>query len=783
MRTLLTIALALTAPGLLTQLSAQYPIGHLRAIQPPVFQVDQPTKTRLVGSNLVDIDRLWFSDPTITAALQTQNGKAFAAEPTQPDYGHFEVTAKAKPGVYEVRADGYHGSSNPLRMIVTDLPVITMPGDTSTLDKAVAATLPCWVTGTVRASGFAHIALQLDSKDPVVIEAAAQGIDSASQLELEVLDESGRRLLRAASDPTREDPSVLFAPPAPGKYYLAIADHLFAGGDNAFFAIKLHRGPVVRWVQPIVAKVNSETEFDLFGLGLDQPTGQAGPWQIARRKLTAPAAAPTQPLVVRPTMATSDRFADAAFVVDGHTISLTDLDVIVEQEPNNKHDEALPIAIDSEVSGVFGIDRDADWYRFDAKKDQTVDVSVFANRNGQNCDPVMGIFRVDDAGEGKKNVVQVQLFDDHAARDKERTNPFHRSSVDPAGSFKADRDGPFYIRVGDQFSGSDAYPPVQYRLVLKTPKPHFRAYALVKQLRVDNANHYPSNSLVLRKGETIPLVIEVDRENFAGEIQVSADPLPAGVSSRPAIISAGEGSTTLLFSASEEAAFDATPIVIKATAKLGETEFQTMAIPVICVKASANITTDAAACRTTATLMLSLAGDLSHATASLEHPETLAQVKPETTHTIKCNVTRRLDFKAPLKFKAIGLAANWKVPEITLDEKTATADYAIPVPKDAKPGVYDFYLQSDAAVTALANPPAHQRAVAYRKHLDTVEATVKAERAAEKDAEKQKALDAKLKQITDAKAATDKEVAALAKPAAYKTLVQSQPYRLEVIAP
>ncbi|WP_417736943.1 hypothetical protein [Rosistilla oblonga] len=782
MRTLLTLALLLTTAGLSTQVSAQYPIGHLRAIQPPVIQVDQPTKVRLVGSDLVDIDRLWFSDPAITAALQTRPGKAFAAEATEPDYGHFEVTAKAKPGVYEVRADGFHGSSNPLRLIVTDLPVVTMPADTSTLEKAAAATLPCWVTGTVRASGFAYIAFQLDSKDPIVIEAAAGSIDSASELEIEVLDESGRRLVRAATDPTREDPVVLFTPPAPGKYYLAIADHLFAGGDNAFFAIKLHRGPVVRWVQPIAAKANTETTITLTGLGLEEPMGKVGPWQTAQRTITAPESAVATPPVGRPTTATMDRFLDDTLRVDGHSIALTDVDVNVEQEPNDSHPQAMPIAIDSEVSGIFAAGRDADWYRFDAKKDQTVKVDLFASRLGQTCDPVLGIFRVDTAADGKQNAVQVQFFDDHPARDKERTNPYHRSSVDPSGAFKADRDGPFYIRVGDQFSAANDGPPIQYRLTLRTPRPQFRAYALVKQLRIDNANHYPSNSLAVRKGETIPLVVEVDREDFAGEIQVAAAGLPDGIIARPSIISAGENATTLLLSAAEQAAFEATPITVTATATMGDTEFQTTAIPVVCVGPSANVTTTAAAARTTSTLMLSLAGDSSHASVDLTHPEATPQVKPEETHTVKCNVTRRMDFKTPLKFKAIGLAANWKVPEITLDEKTATADYAIPVPKDAKPGVYDFYLQSDAAVSVIPNQPAHARAVAYRKHLDTVEQATKTERAAEQDPEKQKALDAKLAQITAAKAAADKEIAALAKPAGRKTLVQSQPYRIEVVA-
>ncbi|MEZ6090739.1 MAG: hypothetical protein R3C05_22505 [Pirellulaceae bacterium] len=81
----------------------------------------------------------------------------------------------------------------------------------------------------------------------------------------------------------------------------------------------------------------------------------------------------------------------------------------------------------------------------------------------------------------------------------------------------------------------------------------------------------------------------------------------------------------------------------------------------------------------------------------------------------------------------------------------------------------------------LPDAPAHLKAVEYRKHLDTAEAAIKAEREAEKDAEKQKALDEKLKQLVAAKGAADKEIANLAKTADRKIFVESQPYQIEVL--
>ncbi|MEZ6090738.1 MAG: PPC domain-containing protein [Pirellulaceae bacterium] len=666
-----TVAPWMLTVALIVPASAQYPIGHLRAIQPPVFQIGQATDTRLVGSDLVAVDRLWFSVPQMEATVQSRAAKPFAAEAQEPDFGHFSVVANAKPGIYEVRAVGANGASNPLRFIATDQPVVIMPGDASTREKAQAATIPGWIAGTVRASGFAYVSMKLESKEPIVIDAFARRIDSSSELEIEVQDESGRRLLRAQADPTREDPLIVFTPPAPGTYYLAIADHLFAGGDNAFFAIKLHQGSMVRWVQPVVVKRGQDASVRLFGLGLAGADGQTGAWQAVDQTIPAAEVVGSGSILVRPPGASVDGMSSDLLRPDDQYVSLTDSDVVLEQEPNDQFGQAQAVPIDHEVSGIFGEGRDADWYRFDVKKDQSYDLSVFSNRLGFNCDPVLGVFRVDEAADGSKNVVQVALFDDHADRAKQVNDPFRRSSVDPSGTFKADRDGTFYIRVGDHFSVLRDDPPIQYRLAIATPAPALRAYALVKQLRVDNANQYPSTSLSIRKGETIDLTVEVDRFNFNEPIQIEAAGLPESVKAPNVTIPAGSTSATLLLTASADASFEPTPISVKATGNIGDKTVTAQAVPIVCVIASGNVTTDPASCRTTSTLMLSQAADEAHASVSLQIPEAMPQAKPGETHTVKFDVTRRREFNAPLKFKALGLAGNWKVPEVTIDEKTA----------------------------------------------------------------------------------------------------------------
>jgi len=131
-----------------------------------------------------------------------------------------------------------------------------------------------------------------------------------------------------------------------------------------------------------------------------------------------------------------------------------------------------------------------------------------------------------------------------------------------------------------------------YRLVIRREQPDFRLLAIPAQLRPGDPNPQQAaviGGVVLQRGGSAVLEVRADRrDGFAGEIELSAEGLPPGVTC-PGALLGGSGETVwLVFMASDQAALLVGNHHIAGKAKIGDRDVTRYARGGTCVWGTAN---------------------------------------------------------------------------------------------------------------------------------------------------------------------------------------------------
>src|SRR6267142_2936119 len=104
-------------------LLAQLPVARLLTIFPPGGKVGSQFEVALTGADLDEVNQLHFSHPGISARQKVGETNAL------PEANKFIVTiaSNTAPGVYEARAVGRFGISNPRCFVASDFTEIIAP--------------------------------------------------------------------------------------------------------------------------------------------------------------------------------------------------------------------------------------------------------------------------------------------------------------------------------------------------------------------------------------------------------------------------------------------------------------------------------------------------------------------------------------------------------------------------------------------------------------------------------------------------------------------------------
>lgn len=717
--------------GLTSTAFAQLPTAQLTTLSPPGGKMGTAVEVRVNGTDLDEADQLQFSHSGIKATPKMAPATEFEKAKPVPGVFNVQIGADVPYGNYDARVVGRFGVSNPRAFVVGDRAEVLEPGGNNQPATAFAAPLDTTINGVVDANQIDHFKVALKAGQRVIFDCLARRIDSRLDGVLVLYDANGKELLRSRGDVGR-DPFLDFTAPADGEFRVTLYDFTYRGGGEYFYRLAAHSAPHIDYIFPPSGLPGSNEAYTLYGRNL--PGGQPA-------EGVAVAGVPLQKLVVHIPLPSDDEsrrgmgiegfVSSYSSLLDGISYRLNNSNavpiyfakgsIVREVEPNNQPAQATPVVVPCEIVGQFNPAGDLDVFTFTAKKGEVYNLEVFAHRLGLDGDPMLLVQKVKKNEKGEESLQDVALVDDPGDRANRIGGEFDTSTDDPEYQLTADEDATYRISVRDQFGDTRTDPRFVYRLAIHRGHPDYRLIAYAAPVVAPaNNNAVPLGGCAIRKGGTTLIEIRVDRRyGFAGDIEVSAQGLPAGVTAPNILIGASSSAGSLVLTAT-----DAAPAWMGTMRVVGRSQFQNgemlrYARSGVAVWNSAN--------RQQEFVPFRIADDVTLAVIDKETAPAQVQVAEdkvwETSRggklEIPIKVTRRGDFKEDLTLTPNEIPNELKPANLVIKGAEAEGKLQFAAANaNAKPGVYTFYLRADSKFKHQRNPEAVAVAEQEQKAVD-----------------------------------------------------------------
>ncbi len=753
-------------------LHAQLPSTQLSSLFPPGGKFGTTLDVQVSGADQIDLSQLVFSHPGIKATQKMAKPNEYLAE--QPVPGQFSVTiaGDVQPGIYEARVLGRYGVSNPRAFTVGIYDELIDRGGNNSVATALEIGVDKTVSGVVDANNVDHFKLALKEGQRVLLDCAAQRIDSRLDGTLVVYDPSGREIGRSR-DSIGTDPFIDFKAPVGGDYIIALYDFVYAGGNDSFYRLTAHMGPHVDFIFPPSGIAGSNDSYVIYGRNL--PNGQPSEMKIdgvSLEQVTVNIPLPADATVARqleiaelvqPQAAVLDSYVYRFSTANPAPIYFARAPVVKELEPNDDAAKAQQVTVPCEFVGQFYPSGDHDQLQFEAKAGEVFYIDLVSQQLGLNTDPYLIVQRVTKNDKAEEVIANIATVDDPGDRNGRIGSNFDTSTDDPSYRLTADQDATYRIIVRDQNGNSAPDPRNVYRVVIRPPQPDFRVVAVAEQIQAPvNAAAVLAGTTSIRRGGTTLYDVRVDRrEGFDGEVEITAEGLPAGVSCRPTLIGASQISGVLVFQAAEDAVAWSGNIRVLGKATVGGTEEVRYARGGVVVWETGNRTVQPVNYRASRDILFAVI-DQDPEKAFIDVGEDkIWETSLGGKLEIPVKVIRRDDFKSDISLVPVEAANEFKPGNVDVKAADAEGKLALDIKNKAtKPGIYTFYLRADTKIKHSRDPSAVARATESQAILD---ALVKEVTEALKAANENKAVTAKAavdaaavaKQATDAKTAAD----------------------------
>lgn len=723
MKATLTTFLALAGVSL-----AQLPTSDLQSISPRVAKAGESIEVTVAGSNLEDPTGLHFSEPRILAEPIRKPAEELVPDPPViPNRFKITVPAEVPPAIYEVRTVGRYGLSTarPFMVVSPDSNEILEEGDHSTREKAMELPVGAALNGRIDARAIDWFRFTARKDQQLLIRLWAERLDSKMSGQLRIFDQAGREIDRGRPTFGR-DPLAVFKAPADGDYFLAVSDVLYRGDSNHFYRLEISEAPHIDFVFPPAGEPGKKSKFKIFGRNL--PGGMLDSWLSidgkplesieAEFEIPGEAEAPVGFSSLKPTQA-------ALRGIDYQIDNSNSVRIGFATAPVQIEDANAEIQIVSppcEIAGRFDEARDLDSFRFKAVKDKTYWIEVVSDQHAAPTDPFIFVEKV--AGEELEKVAENDQRATYFSIDNlDATNV---DSNDAALSFTADEDAEFQVTVVNHYGGGG--PNHVYRLAIREAKPDFDLFALYERPLADGRAGWPATPVLRRNGSVAIRIVAPRRDGFDGEITVTAEGLPDGVTAHPLVMSGKVDQGFLVFSAAADAKTWSGPIrIVGKSADLTRQARSTALVwgvvfaDAFRVRTKLDLETVISVCEEdTAPAILAPTDDKPlevEIGGKLEIP-----VKVETFGELKGNLTVQPEglFGMIRSPPTVNIAAGAKEGTLAIEFKK-TGNYEL------EPGTYQFTLQGTGVASFAHNPQAAEGAAAELKRLEELSPVVAAE--------------------------------------------------------
>ncbi len=486
------------------ELSAASP--QLSTILPRGGQRGQETTVTFHGARLGDAEQIVVYYPGISVSkLEVVNE------------GALKVTLKIAPdcrlGEHAFRVRCKSGVSEMITFWVGALPIVDEKEPNS--DFAAPQPIPLNVT--------VHGVIENEDVDYFVVE-AKKGQRLSVEIEgmrlgttlfdpyIAILD--AKRFELAISDDAAlvgQDGCASIIVPEDGRYIVQVRESAYGGNGSCHYRLHVGTFPRPTAVVPAGGKPGEELEVTFIG----DPTGPI------KQKIKLPDAVPEAPFAIH--------CQDTGGISpSGIRFRLGELHQIVETEPNNQLSEATagaaaPIAF----SGVIEKPGDVDCFKFSAKKGEVYDVHCYARRLGSSLDPVMYLSQATGG--------DIVANDDSAGPDS-----YFRVTIP--------EDKEYVVRVFDHLGKGGAnffyrieVTKVEPKLLVTIPKVDFFGYSQERQ------------TVSIPRGNRWAVLATVTRGDVGGDVNLSLEGLPAGVTAQTDVMVAAVNQQPIVFEAAADA--------------------------------------------------------------------------------------------------------------------------------------------------------------------------------------------------------------------------------------
>jgi len=665
---------------------AQLPVAKLFTIFPCGGKAGSSVEVEVTGQDLDDLRGLYFSNTNISA--KQIKGPKFA----------ITIPTTAPVGVYDVRAVGRFGISNPRPFVIGGLPEQIATSTNTAPESAMAVTNNTTLNGRTSSEAVQYFRFAAPKGQRVLVECDAADLDSRLSPSLTLLDAAGREVASAKAGELLD-----VQPSADSEFLVRLHDFLYRGGAEYFYRLTISTRPHIDYVLPPTALAASKTKLKLFGRNL--PGGklaeaaklQGKPLEELEVEVTAPpkssVADRSSGALLKPASALVDGFEYRLSTAEGPSnpvfISFAGAPVVLEQEPNDKPEQAQLVSLPCELSGQFYPEHDRDWAKFEAKKGDVIWIEALSQRLGLPTSPFMVVQRVTKDENGKERFEDVREF-----YDPENHPEFKTGNLDPASRLEIKEAGEYRLEIRDLFN-SYSDPGRVYRLSLRKESPDFTLVALSQPAGPPKKDSKEAAVVVpfLRRGETIPIKIAaLRREGFKGSIELSTRGLPESISVSHGRIDTGSNSTLLFLTASETGPGWHGSFEIVGRASVDSEELVRRARGATTIWNTGDVSVEPAQPRIMRDLAIAASDDEPAPIVLKPLKEKVRETCVAATLKLDYRIARHGDFTSALKLKPIGVPGV-DAKEIDIDAKATNAAVQLDLAK-AQPGEYELVLQT-----------------------------------------------------------------------------------------
>lgn len=467
----------------------------LAFLDPPGAQRGTEIEVAFRGARLADAQEILFYEPGVEV-------KSLEAKPDHVQV-KLAVSPECRLGRHAMRVRTATGIS-PLRtFFVGALPQVPEKEPNSLFDSPQPIELDTTVYGVVKTEDVDYFSIT--AKKGERISAEVEGLRLGRTFfdpHLAILNSQRFELAAADDSPLlHQDAHVSILAPEDGVYIIRIRESAYQGNDACAYRLHIGRFPRPTVALPAGGRPGETLDVQFLGDPLGPHT----------EKITLPAEPPRYFGLFR-----QDEFGVSPSPV---AFRLNGLDNVMEAEPNNTPKEATSAHAPAALNGVIGADGDVDMFRFGAKKGERYDIRVRARGVRSPLDPVLNVIRVGAGGVGGND---------------------DSGGPDAYLRFTAPEDGEYLVRVTDHLQTGG--PDYVYRVEITPVVPGL-------SMVLPEWDRYVAVTAPVPRDNRMAFLVSAVRSEWGGDLNVSLEGLPPGVSLETVTMAGNQGLVPVLLTA------------------------------------------------------------------------------------------------------------------------------------------------------------------------------------------------------------------------------------------